>query len=139
MIEIVASKHGAARQQTTAARALGELYAAVSSPTGGSLSRRPSAEAWDAIGEVIAREDPWCRGVLLLGLEAPEAELERAFHVAAKAPVVRGFAVGRTIFADAARAWLTGTMHDADAVDDMAERFGRLVRLFDEARSARAA
>ena len=36
---------------------------------------------------------------------------------------MRGFAVGRTIFADAARAWLAGEIDDAAAVDDMAERF----------------
>ncbi len=138
LVEIVASAHGPV-DKTTAARALGDLYAGGIKPDWWKLEPQASSEAWDAVGEVIAREDSWCRGVLLLGLEAPEAELEQAFRIAAKAPVVRGFAVGRTIFADAAKAWLAGKMRDTDAVDDMAERFGRLVRLFENARSARAA
>ena len=40
--------------------------------------------------------DPWCRGVVLLGLEAPQDELEAAFAATADAPIVKGFAVGRT-------------------------------------------
>ena len=57
---------------------------------------------------MIAANDPWCRGVVLLGLEAPEDELEAAFAATAEAPIVKGFAVGRTIFADAAEHWLAG-------------------------------
>ena len=45
-----------------------------------------------------------------LGLEAPEAELERAFATAAGHEHVKGFAVGRTIFNEAAEAWLSGKM-----------------------------
>ncbi len=75
----------------------------------------------------------------MLGLDAPEAELQQAFHAAAEVPAVRGFAVGRTIFGDAARAWLAGEIDDAAAVDDMAERFARLVRSWEAARSVRAA
>ena len=33
---------------------------------------------------MIASERSWCRGVVLLGLEAPEAELEAAFAAAAE-------------------------------------------------------
>jgi 5-dehydro-2-deoxygluconokinase len=64
---------------------------------------------------------------VLLGLEAPEDELEAAFAAAAKEPQVKGFAVGRTIFNDAARRWLKGEMSDEAAVSDMASRFQRLV------------
>ncbi len=107
--------------------------------SGRMLEPQASREAWAAIGEVIARKDPWCRGILMLGLDAPEAELQQAFHAAAEVPALRGFAVGRTIFGDAARAWLAGEIDDAAAVDDMAERFARLVRSWEAARSARAA
>jgi 5-dehydro-2-deoxygluconokinase len=54
--------------------------------------------------------------------------------LAAKQPLVKGFAVGRTIFGDAARAWLKGDMSDEDAVDQMAERFTRLCNVWDTAR-----
>ena len=52
---------------------------------------------------------------------------------------MRGFAVGRTVFAEPAKAWLGGAIDDEAATGEMAERFGRLVRLFEAARSVRAA
>jgi 5-dehydro-2-deoxygluconokinase len=41
--------------------------------------------------------------------------------------MVRGFAVGRTIFADAAARWLAGGIDDETAIADMAGRFAALV------------
>ena len=79
------------------------------------------------IGEVDrARTIRYCRGIVLLGLEAPEDDLEAAFAVAASEPMVKGFAVGRTIFNEAARAWLTGAIDDEAAIADMAAKFARL-------------
>jgi 5-dehydro-2-deoxygluconokinase len=138
MIEIIAGKEEPLGRDTVA-RALGQLYRRGVKPDWWKLEPQPSLEAWDAIGEVIQREDPWCRGVLVLGFEAPESELERAFQAATQAPFVHGFAVGRTIFADPAKAWLAGRMDDSAVVDEMAERFRRLVGLFEAARSVRAA
>ncbi|WP_141561260.1 2-deoxy-5-keto-D-gluconate 6-phosphate aldolase domain-containing protein, partial [Pelagimonas phthalicica] len=60
--------------------------------------------------------------------------LAASFALAAKQPLVKGFAVGRTIFADPARAWLKGDINDAEAVDQMAERFSRLCTIWDQAR-----
>ena len=76
---------------------------------------------------------------MLLGLEAPEEELEAAFATCAGAPIVKGFAVGRTIFAEAAEKWLAGKIDDRAAVDDMAERFARLTGAWQRARGAKAA
>ncbi|MBN9056639.1 MAG: DUF2090 domain-containing protein, partial [Rhizobiales bacterium] len=70
--------------------------------------------------------DAWCRGIVLLGLEAPTEDLIKAFEATKVAPAVKGFAVGRTIFADAARAWMAGRMDDEAAIADMAGRFRAL-------------
>jgi 5-dehydro-2-deoxygluconokinase len=64
---------------------------------------------------------------VVLGLEAPHAELAAAFGIASKTRLVKGFAVGRTIFADAADKWLSGKMTDQAAVDAMAANFQALV------------
>ncbi len=53
--------------------------------------------------------------------------------------MVKGFAVGRSIFAHAATAWLAGTMGDEAAVDDMAARFARLTEAWRAARGLKAA
>jgi 5-dehydro-2-deoxygluconokinase len=72
-------------------------------------------------------QDPYCRGIVVLGLDAPEAEIIRAFALAKDAPLVKGFAVGRTIFAEVAREWLSGRMTDEAAVAAMAAKFHTLV------------
>ena len=53
------------------------------------------------------RNDPHTRGIVVLGLDAPEAELAASFALAAGFDLVKGFAVGRTIFGDG-RAGLDG-------------------------------
>ncbi|TMV85487.1 DUF2090 domain-containing protein, partial [Thioclava sp. BHET1] len=73
--------------------------------------------------------------IVVLGLDAPEAELAASFALAARQPLVKGFAVGRTIFGDAARAWMKGEMSDAEAVEQMAARFAKLCEIWDRARA----
>jgi 5-dehydro-2-deoxygluconokinase len=129
LIEIIASKTGSLRDDTLA-RALGELYDAGLKPDWWKLEPQASAAAWRTIDEVIASRDPFCRGVVLLGLEAPIEALKESFAAAQTAKSVRGFAVGRTIFAEAAARWLNGEIGDDEAVDMMASRFGTLVTLW---------
>jgi 5-dehydro-2-deoxygluconokinase len=63
---------------------------------------------------------------LLLGLDAPEEDLARAFALAQNCGVVKGFAVGRTIFAEPAVEWFAGRIDDREATDRMAAAFARL-------------
>jgi 5-dehydro-2-deoxygluconokinase len=134
LIEIIAGKHGKL-DDTTIARALQELYDLGIKPDWWKLEPQASQAAWNTISATIARNDPYCRGIVLLGLEAPEAELEQAFRAVAGQPLVKGFAIGRTIFNDVAPQWLAGQISDAQAVDAMAQRFGNLVKLWDKART----
>jgi 5-dehydro-2-deoxygluconokinase len=138
LIEIIAGKHGSV-DDGTIARALQELYALSIKPDWWKLEPQASAAAWANIEAVIARNDPWCRGVVMLGLEAPQDELRAAFAVAAGAPIVKGFAVGRTIFVNAAERWLAGAMSDEAAVADMAERFEALTEAWLAVRGRKAA
>ncbi|MGR3523735.1 MAG: 2-deoxy-5-keto-D-gluconate 6-phosphate aldolase domain-containing protein, partial [Paracoccus sp. (in: a-proteobacteria)] len=71
----------------------------------------------------------------VLGFDAPEAELAESFRLAASFPLVRGFAVGRTVFGQVARDWMAGRIADADAVATMADNYARLCRIWDEARA----
>jgi 5-dehydro-2-deoxygluconokinase len=135
LVEIIAGKHGPLAPDTVP-RALQELYDAGVRPDWWKLEPQPSRDAWLAVSDVITRNDQWCRGVLMLGLEAAEEQLQQAFEAAADIPAVRGFAVGRTLFADAARGWLAGTMDDAAAVADMADRFASLIAVWQGSRSA---
>jgi 5-dehydro-2-deoxygluconokinase len=132
LVEIIAGKHGTLDRHTIA-RAMTELYALGIKPDWWKLEPQADAAAWDEIGKVIDAHDPYCRGIVLLGLEAPEAELEKGFKAVAGKRHVKGFAVGRTIFNEAAQEWLRGTISDAAAVAMMAGKFATLVKMWDKA------
>ena len=138
LVEIIAGKHGTLTDDTIA-RALEELYTLGIKPDWWKLEPQASAKAWDNISATIARNDPYCRGIVLLGLEAPEAELEKAFRATAGQPAVKGFAVGRTIFNEVAPLWLAGKTSDQQAIDEMAGRFAVLVEMWTKARARQAA
>jgi 5-dehydro-2-deoxygluconokinase len=59
-----------------------------------------------------------------------------SFKIAAGFDLVKGFAVGRTIFGDVARGWMKGETDDNAAVAEMAKRYQRLCSIWDEARVA---
>lgn len=138
LIEIIASKHGPLADDTIS-RALTEIYDEAIKPDWWKLEPQASRAAWAAIDQIIETRDPFCRGVVLLGLEAPHDVLEAGFAAARGSRTVKGFAVGRTIFAEAAKNWLAGTISDEDAVADMARKFGALVEVWERLGESRAA
>ena len=94
LVEIIAGKHGPLDDHTIE-RALIELYDLGIRPDWWKLEPQANISAWRNIEAVINKRDPWCRGVVLLGLEAPQNELEAAFKAVADIDVVKGFAIGR--------------------------------------------
>jgi 5-dehydro-2-deoxygluconokinase len=118
----------------TLPRALVRVYDAGIRPDWWKLVPPPDAQAWAAISGVIRARDAQCRGVLLLGLEASEDVLAQGFRAAAGEPLCKGFAVGRSIFGDAARAWMAGQLDDAGVVADVATRYQRLITLWLQSR-----
>jgi len=135
LLEVIPSKVAAVDDDSTA-RLIQQFYDAGVTPDWWKLEPFKTETAWTNAVHAIERNDPRTRGIVVLGLDAPEEELAASFALAAKQPLVRGFAVGRTIFGDAARAWLKGKMSDADAIAQMAERYARLCEVWDTARSA---
>ena len=71
----------------------------------------------------------------MLGLEASEDTLRRSFEMAAPHPVCKGFAIGRSIFAEPAAAWFEGRLDDEAVVAAVTERYARLIALWRAARS----
>jgi 5-dehydro-2-deoxygluconokinase len=123
----------------TAARAISRIYDIGVRPDWWKLEPSASPATWKNIESAIARGDPYCRGVVLLGQSASQAELAGAFAAAATCKVVKGFAVGRTIFGEVARAWFYGGTGDDAAVQGMAERLSALVSAWRLARAQAAA
>jgi len=119
----------------TTARSLAQLYEAGVHPDWWKLPPAADARAWTEATAVIERNDRHCRGVVMLGLEADEAALEASFEVAAQFGICKGFAVGRSIFAAPARAWFAGEATDGEVIDDVAQRYARLIARWQRARS----
>jgi 5-dehydro-2-deoxygluconokinase len=93
-----------------------------------------AAEEWRAIDALIAERDPYCRGIVLLGLNAPHEKLACACREARGSAMCRGFAVGRTIFHEPSRAWLAGEIDDATLVVRVRASFERLIDAWRDAR-----
>ena len=134
LLEVIPSRVGPVDDQTVA-RVIDRIYGAGIFPDWWKLEPMQTEAAWQNAIAAIARHDRHTRGIVVLGLDAPEDELARSFAVAAKFDLVRGFAVGRTIFGDVARNWFKGAMSDDDAVAMMAERYGRLCAIWGAARA----
>jgi 5-dehydro-2-deoxygluconokinase len=134
LLEIIPSKVAPTQVDTTA-RLIERFYQIGVHPDWWKLEPMKSDESWRLTCDAIERNDPWCRGIVILGLDAPFEELAESFTAAARFPLVKGFAVGRTIFGDAARRWFAGGISDEEAVAAMQQRYQRLCSAWDHARA----
>ncbi|AXN30833.1 bifunctional 5-dehydro-2-deoxygluconokinase/5-dehydro-2-deoxyphosphogluconate aldolase [Vibrio coralliilyticus] len=89
-------------------------------------------ESWQTAEALINERDAHCRGVVLLGLDAPEEVLRDGFKQAAQNNVVKGFAVGRTIFGQPSRAWLANEIDDQTLIDQIKRNYHNLISLWRE-------
>jgi len=135
LLEVIPSKAGPVTDETTA-QIIERFYEIGVYPDWWKLEPMVGDAAWTKTSEAITKHDPHCRGIVVLGLDAPADDLRKSFEAAAKHDLVKGFAVGRTIFGDVARRWLGGELDDERAVDEMAANYRNLCQAWDAARAA---
>ena len=82
--------------------------------------------------------DPLCNGVLMLGLDAPEAALKESFRIAGKHPICKGFAVGRSIFGESARQWFNGECDDETVIRQVADNYRTMIAFWQESTASGA-
>lgn len=134
LVEVISSKSGHGVDAQTVPTVMKRLYALGIYPDWWKLETPAGGDdGWAAIENVINTHDPYCRGVLVLGLEAPVEELGRHLAAAARQPICKGFAVGRTVFQSPARAWLSGDIDDAEAGRQVADVYSRLLKAWRDA------
>ena len=134
LLEVIPSKV-APVQDDTSARVIQRFYDLGIFPDWWKLEPFATDAAYAQACDAITRNDPFVRGVVVLGLDADEPALAASLTIAARHDLVKGFAVGRTIFGDAARGWLAGMMTDAEAVATMSAKYARLCGIWDAARA----
>ncbi|MFN6262414.1 MAG: 5-dehydro-2-deoxygluconokinase [Chromatiaceae bacterium] len=87
----------------------------------------PDKAGWAALTALINQRAPHCRGVILLGLDAPAEQLMQAFRDASGFALCRGFAIGRTIFGAPSQQWLAGQLDDDSFMQQIRSNYCALV------------
>jgi 5-dehydro-2-deoxygluconokinase len=83
-------------------------------------------QGWTDLQALVAERDPHCRGAVILGLNQPLQVLADSF-ASATSPIVKGFMVGRTLWATASLSWLKNEIDDDAFVKQVAHNFATLV------------
>lgn len=86
--------------------------------------------AWKGIGDAIRAHDSACAGILILGGGIKERRLAQSFAAAATEPLCKGFAVGRSIYAQPARRWLMGEASDEEFIRQTSANYEEMIELW---------
>jgi 5-dehydro-2-deoxygluconokinase len=89
-------------------------------------------DVWKRIGDVVREHDPYCAGLLVLGQALEEAKLGELFAAAASEPLCNGFAIGRSIYKEAARRWLAGEIDDEELMSSVTKGYERMSTLWQQ-------
>lgn len=134
LLEIIPPKDHPSIHPDVMYRALKRLYNLGIYPAWWKIEAQ-STEVWQQLDALIQERDPYCRGVVLLGLNAPVEELAVGFAQARHSTTCKGFAVGRTIFREPSRAWMAGEIDDATLTSQVQSTFIWLIESWREARA----
>jgi 5-dehydro-2-deoxygluconokinase len=132
LLEIIPPK-SLPRESDTVYRALKRLYNLNIYPEWWKLEPMDAAQ-WSELDALIAERDPYCRGVVILGLNAPLDTLAKGFREARASTTCRGFAVGRTVFQEPTTKWLAGALDDDGLKRAIRTNFEALIDAWQEAR-----
>ena len=134
LLEVIPSKAAPVNDLTTA-QVIQRFYDIGIFPDWWKLEPMQTDAGWQAACDAITRNDTHTRGIVVLGLGESEESLAASFQAAAKFDLVKGFAVGRTLFAEAAEGFMSGRTAADEAVQMMADNYMRLCTLWDAARA----
>jgi 5-dehydro-2-deoxygluconokinase len=135
LLEVIPPKDHPSAHPDVIYRSLKRLYNLGIYPAWWKIESQPAEVVWEQLDALIQERDPYCRGVVLLGLNAPADTLAAGFRKAAKSVTCRGFAVGRTIFHEPSRAWLEGEIDDAGLISQVQRNFSFLIESWRDARA----
>ena len=132
LLEIIPPK-SLPREPDTVYRALKRLYNLNVYPEWWKLEPMDAAQ-WNAVDALIGERDAYCRGVVILGLNAPIDTLAKGFREARASTTCRGFAVGRSVFQEPTTKWLAGALDDDALKRAIGSNFEALIDAWQEAR-----
>ena len=133
LLEIITARNGEGPEFDTVAPIMEHFYELGVRPDWWKLEPGLDRSYWNGAGQAIDKHDPWCQGIIVLGLQGSVDSISKSFEAAASEPWVKGFAVGRTLFAQAARDWFAGTLDDVGAVAIMRANYRSMIDAWDNA------
>ncbi|MEM5435425.1 bifunctional 5-dehydro-2-deoxygluconokinase/5-dehydro-2-deoxyphosphogluconate aldolase [Paraburkholderia diazotrophica] len=137
LLEVIPPKHLPAGPDIVF-RALKRLYNIGIYPEWWKLEPMEASQ-WQAVDALIHERDPYCRGVVLLGLSAPVEQMIEGFRSAAQSTTCKGFTVGRTIFHEPSHAWLAGQINDDELIARVRRTFETLIQSWRDSRATAGA
>ena len=133
LFEIITGNRGKAAAPEQVLELMARFYDLGVAPDWWKLEPIEDASFWTAAGDIVRANDPHLQGIIVLGKEMPDEQLARVFALSRPEPLVRGFAIGRSIFNEAAKGWFAGTLDDAAAHDKMKAIYQGLIAAWDNA------
>lgn len=137
LMEFIPPKGHASTHGDVLLRSIKRLYNLGIYPDWWKIESQPR-EVWQQIDALIQERDPYCRGIVVLGLNAPSDELAKGFMEAAESSLCKGFAVGRTIFQAPSQDWLFGKIDNATLIAQVRANFESLIDAWQIARKVSA-
>jgi 5-dehydro-2-deoxygluconokinase len=133
LLEIITARNGSIPDFDSVATIMRRFYELGVKPDWWKLEPGKDENYWQNLGRVIDDNDPHCQGIIVLGLDGTIESISQSFMLAAAQSWVKGFAVGRTLFSESAKAWLAGNIDDAAAVKEMRAKFRSMIGAWDAA------
>ncbi len=94
-----------------------------------------SSLQWGLLDQLVNERDPYCRGAVVLGLNQPIAQLLAGFE-RAQVPLVKGFMVGRSVWAGPSAAWFRNEIDDKVFCEQVTNNFRQLIDGWEATRPA---
>ena len=127
LVEIITSHSGQPVAPDDIPQIMAHIYQQGIYPDWWKLEPVDGAAFWQACGDLVRANDPYAQGIIVLGKQMPADQLAAMFAAAKRDTMVKGFAIGRTIFWGPAEDWFAGRIDDQTATRQMAAGFAALI------------
>lgn len=127
LLEIITARDGTEPDFNSVADIMTRFYDIGVKPDWWKIEPGMSDSYWNNIGKVIDDNDPYCQGIIMLGLDGDIDDISQSIRISSQHKWVKGFAVGRTFFGKTAKSWFAGKTNDDDAIREMRIAYRKLL------------
>ena len=127
LVEIITSHSGQPVADDQIPQIMAHIYALGLYPDWWKLEPVDRPAFWQACGDLVRAHDAHAQGIIVLGKQMPVDQLSQMFAAAKSDAMVKGFAIGRTIFWGPAEDWFAGRIDDKTAIQQMKQGFAALI------------